>query len=586
MDRLNPAEPQSEPARSSALSSTAAAAAAASSSNSSATSSATSSAASSSASSASQPPAAAARPPASPAGAERGAPAPRGGALEPAVPTERPAVAEQEAPAKHNPGLGRRRILQAGLAGLGGLLYATARAPLASAALSLSGPSGLVPSGAGASASWAPAGARRRARAKSVIFLFMYGGPSQVDTFDYKPELYKHDGKTIDIPTFGRQGKRPGGRVVGPKWRFRPYGQCGRWVSDLFPNLAQRVDDIAFVHSFYAESPIHGSALLNMNTGRIVSGHPSIGAWANYGRPSSNPNLPGHVVLLDPAGGPISGAKNWTSGYMPASLQGVTLRTAGTPILDLDPPAALGDGIQRLLLDHLAEENRLHADPRAANPELAARSAQFELAYRMQSAAPEAVDLGGESAATRELYGLDRSETADFAKKCLLARRLVERGVRFITVYSGGGHNDDCWDAHGDLVYNHSLHAGRTDRPIAGLLTDLKQRGLLEETLVVWGGEFGRQPTAEYESGTGRDHNAWGFTMWLAGGGVKGGIQVGTTDELGARAVDDRYHVRNLHATILDRLGLDPNDLSYPFQGLDQKLVGVEGAEPIQALLA
>lgn len=476
---------------------------------------------------------------------------------------------------------GRRRVLQLGLGGLCGLIYASARAPLAAAAA----PAGLARLRSEHPGSPARRGTRR-ARAKSVIFLFMYGGPSQVDTFDHKPELYKYDGKTIDIPTFGRQGKRPGGRVVGPKWRFRPYGQCGHYVSDLFPNLGRCVDDIAFVHSFYAESPIHGSALLNMNTGRIVSGHPSIGAWANYGRPSSNQNLPGHVVLLDPAGGPISGAKNWTSGYMPASLQGVTLRTQGTPILDLDPPADLDNGIQRLLLDHLADENRRHAELRTEARELHARAAQFELAYRMQSAAPEAVDLSQEPLSIRELYGLDRPQTSDFAKKCLLARRLVERGVRFITVYSGGGHNDDCWDAHGDLVYNHSLHAGRTDRPIAGLLLDLKQRGLLEETLVVWGGEFGRQPTAEYESGTGRDHNAWGFTMWLAGGGVKGGIRVGTTDELGARAVDDRYHVRNLHATILDRLGLDPNDLSYPFQGLDQKLVGVEGAEPIQALLA
>jgi hypothetical protein len=426
----------------------------------------------------------------------------------------------------------------------------------------------------------------RRAPAKSVIFLFMYGGPSQVDTFDYKPELYRYDGKTIDVPTFGRQGKRPGGRVVGPKWRFRPYGQCGKWVSDLFPNLGQRVDDIAFVHSFYAESPIHGSALLNMNTGRILSGHPAIGAWVNHGRPSSNPNLPGHVVMLDPAGGPISGAKNWTSGYMPASLQGVTFRTNGRAIFDLEPPTLLAGERQRMLLDHLANENALHAAQRPQLGELPARQLQFELAYRMQSAAPEAVDLAQESEATRTMYGIGREPTDDFGKKCLLARRLVERGVRYIQIYSGGGHNDDSWDAHGDMVFNHTRHAGRTDRPIAALLTDLKQRGLLEETLVVWGGEFGRQPTAEYDSGTGRDHNAWGFTMWLAGGGIKGGISVGATDELGARAIENRFHVRNLHATILDRVGLDPNELSYPFQGLDQKLVGVEGAEPIWQVLA
>lgn len=423
-------------------------------------------------------------------------------------------------------------------------------------------------------------------RAKSVIFLFMYGGPSQVDTFDFKPELYKYDGATIDVPTFGRQGKRPGGRVVGPKWRFRPYGECGKMVSDLFPNLGHCVDDIAFIHSMYAESPIHGSGLLNMNCGRLISGHPSLGSWVNYGLGSENSNLPGYVVMLDDSGGPINGAKNWTSGYMPASYQGVQLRTQGTPILDLQPPDRLKGGAQRNLLDHLNQENRKHALARPGNSELMSRIQQFELAYRMQAAAPEAVDLSQESEATRALYGLDDPRTAGFARKCILARRLVERNVRFIQIYGGGGHNDDNWDAHGDLVLNHSRHAGRTDRPIAGLLKDLKQRGLLDETLVVWGGEFGRQPTAEYEKGTGRDHNSWGFTMWMAGGGIKGGVSVGETDELGSKAVRDRYHVKNLHATILDRLGLDPNGLSYFFGGLDQKLVGVEGAEPIRAVMA
>jgi len=427
---------------------------------------------------------------------------------------------------------------------------------------------------------------RAQAKAKSVIFLFMYGGPSHVDTFDYKPELYRYDGKTIDVPTFGRQGKRGGGRVVGPKWRFRRYGECGKAVSDLFPNLARRVDDIAFLHSMYAESPIHGSALLNMNCGRIVSGHPSIGSWVNYGLGSVNRDLPGYVVMLDETGGPISGAKNWTSGYMPASLQGVQLRTEGTPILDLDVPPHLQGGVQRTLLDHLGEENAAHAALRPGSEELRSRIEQFELAYRMQAAAPEAVDVDSEPQHVRELYGLDDPVTRPFARKCVMARRLVERGVRFIQVYSGGGHNDDNWDAHGDLVFNHTRHAGRTDRPVAGLLTDLKQRGLLDETLVVWGGEFGRQPTAEYAEGTGRDHNSWGFTMWLAGGGVKGGISVGETDELGGKAVQDRFHVRSLHATILHLMGLDPNGLSYFFNGLDQKLVGVEPVEPIHQVIA
>ena len=431
-----------------------------------------------------------------------------------------------------------------------------------------------------------PVDGKRMARAKHVIFLFMYGGPSQVDTFDHKPELYRLDGRTIDVPTFGRQGKRAGGRVVGPKWRFRPYGECGKYVSDLFPCVGTQVDKIAFVHSMYAESPIHGSALLNMNTGRILSGHPSLGSWINYGLGTLNRDLPGYVVMLDETGGPISGAKNWTSGYMPASLQGVQVRTEGTPILGLERPAGISEGAQRSLLDHLAEVNADHASARPGNPELESRIEQLELAYRMQSTAPEAVDLESESDETRALYGLDDPITRPFGSKCLLARRLVERGVRFIQVYSGGGHNDDNWDAHGDLIFNHTRHAGRTDRPIAALLVDLERRGLLDETLVVWGGEFGRQPTAEYADLTGRDHNSWGFTMWLAGGGVKGGVSVGQTDELGSKAVDDRFHVKNLHATILELMGLDPNGLSYFFNGLDQKLVGVEGATPIRQVIA
>ena len=432
--------------------------------------------------------------------------------------------------------------------------------------------------------------ARIRARARRVIFLFMYGGPSQVDTFDFKPELYRHDGKTIDVPTFGRQGKRAGGRIVGPKWRFRPYGECGKYVSDLFPHLGHHVDRLAFLHGMHAESPIHGSALLNMNTGRLISGHPSLGSWVQYGLGNENRDLPGYVVMLDETGGPISGAKNWTSGYMPAAYQGVRVRAvergSGEPILDLEPPIWMPPGAQRSLLDHLKAENELHAAGRAANGQLAARIEQLELAFRMQSAAPEAVDFDAEPESIRALYGLDEPQTAAFGRKCLLARRLAERGVRFIQVYSGGGHNDDNWDAHGDLVFNHTRHAGRTDKPIAGLLADLEQRGLLEETLVVWGGEFGRQPTAEYERGTGRDHNSWGFTMWLAGGGVKGGISVGATDELGAKAVEGRYHVKHLHATILALMGLDPNGLTFNFAGLDQKLVGVEGAEPIRAVMA
>jgi hypothetical protein len=422
-------------------------------------------------------------------------------------------------------------------------------------------------------------------KAKSVIFLFMYGGPSQVDTFEYKPKLYELDGKTVPVKTFGRGGKKNEGRVVGPKWQFKQYGQCGRWVSDLFPNLATCVDDIAFIHSMTADSPIHGSAMLQMNTGKILSGSPCLGSWVNYGLGSVNQNLPGFVVMLDPTGGPISGSKNWASGYMPATFQATIMRSAGNPILDLQRPEGMTEATQRRLLDTLNDYNRDHQVQRADNSNLAARIASYELAFSMQRHAPEAVDLSQETKATQTMYGLNDTRTQDFGRRCLLARRLVERGVRFVQLYAGGAHNDDNWDAHGDLVKNHTFHAGRTDQPIAALLKDLKQRGLLESTLVIWGGEFGRQPTAEYAMGTGRDHNAYGFTMWLAGGGIKGGVCVGETDELSSAAIGDRFHVKNLHATVLHQMGLDQDKLTYFYGGLDQKLVGVEGAEPINQII-
>lgn len=425
----------------------------------------------------------------------------------------------------------------------------------------------------------------RPPKAKSVIFLFMYGGPSHVDTFDYKPKLYELDGKTIAVKTFGRGGKKNEGRVVGPKWNFKQYGQCGKYVSDLFPHLATCVDDIAFLHSMTADSPIHGSAMLMMNSGSILSGHPCLGSWVNYGLGSVNKNLPGFCVMLDPTGGPISGAKNWSSGYMPATYQGVILRSAGAPILDLKPPHDMTDPMQRHILETLKDFNEDHLSTRQEYTDLASRVASYEMAYNMQQHAPEAVDLSSESEATLELYGVNEKKTQDFGRRCLLARRLVERGVRFVQLYAGGAHNDDNWDAHGDLVKNHTYHAGRTDKPIAGLLKDLKQRGLLDETLVIWGGEFGRQPTAEYAKGTGRDHNAYGFTMWMAGGGIKGGVSVGETDELGSAAVTDRLAVKEMHATVLNQLGVDPNRLTYFYNGLDQKLVGVQGAEAIKRII-
>jgi hypothetical protein len=424
------------------------------------------------------------------------------------------------------------------------------------------------------------------AKAKSVIFLFMYGGPSHMDTFDYKPKLYPLNDKMIKIKTFGRGGHKNQGRVVGPKWKFKQYGECGKYVSDLFPNVGGCVDDIAFLHSMTADSPIHGSAMLMMNSGKILSGSPSLGSWVNYGLGSVNENLPGYVVMLDHKGGPISGAKNWSSGYMPASFQGTVFRPTGNPILNLQHTSGMQRPAQRTLLDYLNDHNSRHMQSRVDNSNLAARIASYELAYKMQATAPDAVDLDSEPDHIHKLYGINEGRTDDFGRKCLMARRLVERGVRFIQIYSGGAHNDDNWDAHGDLEKNHNFHAGNTDKPIAGLIKDLKQRGLLDETLIVWGGEFGRQPTAEYAKGTGRDHNAYGFTMWMAGGGVKGGTSYGETDELGGSAVANKLHVRDLHATILSLMGMDPNALSYFYAGLDRKLVGVEEVDPIHDVMA
>ncbi|MCH7750620.1 MAG: DUF1501 domain-containing protein [Planctomycetes bacterium] len=423
------------------------------------------------------------------------------------------------------------------------------------------------------------------AKAKSVIFLFMYGGPSHIDTFDYKPDMIGMDNKTVQVQTFGRGGKKNEGRIVEPRWKFKQYGQCGKWVSDLFPNVGQCVDEIAFLHSMTADSPIHGSAMLMMNSGKLISGSPAMGSWVTYGLGSENENLPGFVVMLDPSGGPISGAKNWSSGYMPATYQGATFKHEGSPVLDLARPEGASREMQRDTLDTLAKINRRHLTARADNSDLAARIASYELAYKMQMSAPEAVDFSQETQATLDMYGVGTKPTHHFGSQCLLARRLVERGVRFIQLYSGGNHNDYNWDAHGDLKQNHDLHAAETDQPIASLIRDLKQRGLLDETLIIWGGEFGRQPTAEYAKGTGRDHNSYGFTMWMAGGGIKGGVSVGATDELGSRAVERPLTVKELHATVLLQMGLDPNHLSYFYGGLDQKLIGVEPVEPIHEVI-
>ena len=417
------------------------------------------------------------------------------------------------------------------------------------------------------------------ARAKRAVFLFMNGGPSQVDTFDPKPELKKFDG-TDYVPPEGVQvgsNGRPVGRLMASPFEFRRHGASGLEISSLYPHLAQYADDLCVIRSMHADTAAHASGCLQMNTGNVTIGKPSLGSWLSYGLGSETDNLPSFVVMTDPRGGPIGSASNWTAGYIPAAFQGTLFRSSGSPLLDLATPAGVGHRTQRESLDLLARLNREHFRERSRESELAARIYTYELAYQMQTTAAEVVNIDHEEAQTRRMYGLDEKQTADFGRKCLITRRLLERGVRYVQLYSGGGHLEDTWDGHTNCIANHQLHAGETDRPIAALIADLKRTGLWEDTLLIWGGEFGRTPTSEGLGKPGRDHDWHGFSMWLAGGGVRGGQAIGATDELGFRAVEERCHVSDLHATILHLMGLDHNQLSFFYQGLDQRLTGVEG---------
>ena len=363
--------------------------------------------------------------------------------------------------------------------------------------------------------------------------------------------------------------------LLGFNRKFTKWGESGIEASDLFPNLARCVDDMAVIRSTHADSFAHGSGLLQMNTGYLRQGFPSLGSWLAYGLGSDNENLPGFVVLLDHRGGPISGPPNWGSGFMPATFQGTSFRTSGDPVLFLQPSKGISQAQQRQQLDLLKKLHTLRGPAGVGNSELISRIASYELAFRMQTAAPEAVDLSKESKETRRLYGLEDETTQKFGHKCLVARRLVERGVRFVQVYSGGGHGDDTWDAHSELDKNHTLHAAETDKAIAALLTDLKRRSLLEETLVVWTGEFGRTPTSQ--NGNGRDHSPRGFSTWMAGGGVRGGQVIGATDEFGFAAIENKVHVHDLHATILHLMGLDHTLLTYFHTGRGIRLTDVHG---------
>jgi hypothetical protein len=411
-------------------------------------------------------------------------------------------------------------------------------------------------------------------KAKNVIFLFMEGGPSHIDTFDPKPLLAELAGKPIP-PSFGRVITAMGefdSPILASKRTWAQHGKSGIWVSDWLPNIAQCADDIAVIRSCWADGINHSAGVCQMNTGSILAGRPSLGAWASYGLGSENENLPAFVVMQDNLATVTNGPRNWGAGFMPAVYQGTRITASSEPIPNLNTPEGVSDEEQRSKLDFLNVLNRDHAASRRLQTELDARIASYELAFRMQAEAPEAVDMTSESDATKKLYGIDEKETADFGKMCLLSRRLVERGVRFVQLYHGAGSK---WDSHSKLEENHSKLCRSSDKPIAGLLRDLKARGLLDETLVVWGGEFGRTPQSE--KGDGRDHNPTGFTMWMAGGGVAGGQTIGTTDEVGLHAVQDRLHVHDLHATILWLLGLDNMGLIYKYKGRPERPTLNEG---------
>lgn len=466
-------------------------------------------------------------------------------------------------------GLGRREFLhEAG----GGFVGAALTAMLASDGFFSAKASTLTPS----ENPLTPREPHFTPKAKSCIFIFNYGGVSQVDTFDPKPMLTKYHGKPMpnldQDPLFK---VRSPGTLMGSTRKFAPAGQSGIIFPDLFPHLSRHADELAVIRSGYADSFAHGSALLQMNTGFLRQGQPCLGSWVTYGLGTVNQNLPAFVVMLDHRGGPISGPPNWSSGYMPATFQGTVFRSQGAPVLDLMPPEGISRARQRQQLDLLRSLNDGHHAQLPKDHELAARRETYELAFRMQAEAPEAVDLGAETEPTKKLYGLDDKKTERFGRQCLLARRLVERGVRFVQLYSGGGHNDENWDAHGDVNGNHELHCGETDKPIAALLTDLKARGLLKDTLVVWTGEFGRTPTAQNSKG--RDHNPRGYSLWMAGGGVKGGVVHGATDDFGFKAVENPVHVHDLHATILHLLGFNHENLTYFYAGRDRRLTDVAG---------
>jgi hypothetical protein len=416
------------------------------------------------------------------------------------------------------------------------------------------------------------------ARAKRIIFIFMQGGPSQVDTFDYKPALDRYDGEEFefrDARVLAKTGTVIKHRVMRPLWTFRQYGERGQWVSDLFPHIAGRVDDLCFLHSLHTNGVAHGPSTLFLHTGATNLVRPSMGAWVSYGLGTENRNLPAFITICPTAGN--GGPRNYANAFLPAHFQGTAIGRAGQSMREARIPHISNERLsldrQRSQFELLQGLNRTQIGDATDDQQLAVLSS-YELAWRMQMQAPDVMDLSGESAATQALYGIGESETDDFGRQCLLARRMAERGVRFVQVNYADNSNNPRWDQH-SKIEKHAIHARATDKPVAGLLADLKARGLLEDTLVWWGGEFGRNPFAQNKDG--RDHNPEGFTHFLAGGGVRPGCAYGQTDEFGHEAVVDKVHMHDLHATLLHLLGLDHERLTYRYAGRDFRLTDVEG---------
>ena len=474
--------------------------------------------------------------------------------------------------------LNRREMLQRAGGGFGMLALA-----------SLLERSGLNAASASSLNPLAPKRPMLPAKAKSVIWIFTNGGPSQVDTWDYKPELEKRDGKELAgfDPKTGFFPAQVGPLMKSP-FAFKQHGQSGTWASELFPHLSKHVDKMTFIHSCWTQSNNHSPALFMMNTGQTRMGYPCVGSWVTYGLGSESDSLPSFVVMSDPLnrGLPKGSAQNWGAGFLPSVYQGTWLKPKGEPIDNLKPVASLTPQRQRAQLDLLAKLNKPMLQNSPIESELSARIESFELAYRMQTAAPEAFDVSSEPEHIKKLYGLDQKHCSHFSAQCLTARRMVERGVRFVQIYSGGMENQQSWDGHMDIAGNHRGFALESDQPVAALLEELAQRGLLDSTLVIWGGEFGRLPISQKGGKPGRDHNPHAFTVWMAGGGVKQGFHYGESDEIGHKAAVDKVSVHDLHATILAAVGLDHEKLTFRFQGLDQRLSGVENPRVVKEIFA